>query len=165
MTSSAFDESSRMACGSTRQYGLISRSRSIAASSLGRPTSDCAVEHLALQVGLVDPVELDQPQPADAGGGEIERQRRAQPAGADQQHPRALEPLLALDPHLGDDQVAAVAAQLGRAQRTRRVRQRPHASSPSSAARKTTSSSTNWSPSSRQLRRSRTPSSPSPTIR
>jgi hypothetical protein len=41
------------------------------------------VDDLALQVAGVDDVEVDQAERADAGGGEIERQRRAEAAGAD----------------------------------------------------------------------------------
>ena len=48
-----------------------------------------AVDDLALQVAEVDDVEVDEPQRADAGRGEIQRRGRAQPAGADAQHARA----------------------------------------------------------------------------
>src|SRR5262249_17316897 len=71
-----------------------------------------AVEHLALQVGEVHHVKIDQPEPADARGGEVQRQGRAEAAGADQQDAAGLEALLALEPDLGHDQVAAVPGHL-----------------------------------------------------
>ena len=45
------------------------------------------VEHLALQVGEVDGVVVDDTEGADAGRGEIERRRRAESAGADHAAP------------------------------------------------------------------------------
>ena len=71
-----------------------------------------AVDDLALQVGGVDHVVVDQADGADPCGGEVERQRRPEPAGAHQQHLGGLEPLLSLHPDVGDDQVAAVARDL-----------------------------------------------------
>ena len=67
------------------------------------------VNHLALQIGEIDDVEIHQADAADAGGGQIEAERRAEPAGADQQHLGGLEFQLAFHPHLGHDQVARVA--------------------------------------------------------
>ena len=75
-----------------------------------------AVQDLALQVGLVDGVELDDADAADAGRGQVQGQRRAEPASADQQRGAGLEPLLACDAHIRDQDVAAVARQLGGAQ-------------------------------------------------
>ena len=75
-----------------------------------------AVQYLALQVGLVDLVELHDADAADAGRGQVQRQRRAEPAGADQQRGAGLEPLLSRDAHVRDQDVAAVARQLGGAQ-------------------------------------------------
>ena len=60
----------------------------------------------------VDDVEVDEAERADAGGGEIERGWRAEPARADEQHARALELLLPLETDLGEDEVAAVAEDL-----------------------------------------------------
>jgi hypothetical protein len=39
------------------------------------------VQDLALQVALVHHVEVHDPDAADAGGGKVERERRAEPAG------------------------------------------------------------------------------------
>ena len=70
------------------------------------------MEDLALQVALVDDVEVDEADAADAGRGQVERGGRAEPAGADQQHAAGLQPALPVDPDLGHDQVARVAGDL-----------------------------------------------------
>ena len=85
---------------------------SAAESSFGRPTSAVRVDDLALQVGEVDDVEVDDAERADTGGGQVQRQRRAEAAGADAQHARGLQLLLALHADLGHDQVARVAQDL-----------------------------------------------------
>ena len=74
-----------------------------------RPTSRGGVDHLALQVGEIHHVEIDDADAPHARRGKVQAQRRAQSAGADQQHLRGLQLLLALHAHLGNDQVAAVA--------------------------------------------------------
>ena len=70
------------------------------------------MDHLALEVGRVDDVVVDDPERADPGGGEIERGRRAEAPGADQQHLRVEQLDLALDPDLGQKRVARVAVAL-----------------------------------------------------
>jgi hypothetical protein len=70
------------------------------------------VDDLALQIAGVDDVEVDQAESADAGRGEIERQRRAQAAGADAEHARGFEAALALHAHFGQDEVARVAGEV-----------------------------------------------------
>ena len=70
------------------------------------------VDHLALQVGGVDDVVVDEADRADAGGGEVERGRRAEPAGAEQQHLGVQQLDLAVDPDLGQQRVARVAVAL-----------------------------------------------------
>ena len=52
---------------------------------------------LPVQVGELDPVVVDDAERADAGRREIQRERRAEAAGADQQHP-GLEQLGLADP-------------------------------------------------------------------
>jgi hypothetical protein len=65
-----------------------------------------------VQVRLVDHVEVDDADGADAGGGEVHAARRAEPAGADEQDLGGLELALADGADLGQDEVAAVAADL-----------------------------------------------------
>ena len=72
------------------------------------------VDHLALQVRLVDDVVVDDPDRADAGRGEVERRGRAEAAGAEQQH-LGLEQLdLAVVSDLGKKRVARVAVRWSR---------------------------------------------------
>ncbi len=71
-----------------------------------------AVDDLPLQIGVVDHVVVDQAQAADAGRGQIHRQRRAKAARADEQHRRRLQLLLPAHTHFGHDQMAAVALDL-----------------------------------------------------
>ena len=52
------------------------------ADALGR------VDDLALQIGQIDPVVVDDADRPDPGGREVEQHRRAEPAGADDQHAR-----------------------------------------------------------------------------
>src|SRR5688572_1120803 len=67
---------------------------------------------LALQVAEVDHVEVNDADGADAGGSEIHRGRRAEPAGADAQHLGRLELALTLDADLRHDKVPAVSLDL-----------------------------------------------------
>jgi len=71
-----------------------------------------AVEDLALQVGEVDPVRIDEGQAADAGGGEVERGGAAEAAGADDERARGAQLLLPLDTDLREEDVPAVAEKL-----------------------------------------------------
>ena len=84
-------------CSTTLTSGF---SASIAISrrlGLRHPDPLGVVDHLALQVGGVDDVVVDEADRADAGGGEVERRRRAEAAGAEQQHLRVEQLQLALE--------------------------------------------------------------------
>ena len=70
------------------------------------------VDHLALQVGGVDDVVVDEADRADPGRGQVERGRGAEPAGAEQQHLGVEQLQLAVDPDLGKQGVARVAVAL-----------------------------------------------------
>ncbi len=70
------------------------------------------MQDLPLQIAEIDHVEIDEADAADAGGREIQAQRRAETAGADEQHARGLEALLPVHADLGHDQVPAVAGDL-----------------------------------------------------
>ena len=67
------------------------------------------VDHLPLQIGQRHRVVVDDADHADAGGGEILQQRRAEAAGADHQHARRLEFLLAGAANLAQHEMAGIA--------------------------------------------------------
>src|SRR5262245_36337851 len=66
------------------------------------------VEHLALEVRLGHRVEIDQPESAHPRRGEIERRRRPETAGADDEHPRRAQPLLSRRADFGQAEMARV---------------------------------------------------------
>ena len=70
------------------------------------------VKDLPLEIRDVDGVAVHQPERADAGRRQVERGRRAEPAGADQEHLGAQQPALALVADLIQEEVAAVALDL-----------------------------------------------------
>ena len=107
--SSAFADDSGVSCVTTRHLRVqrcqpAGRRFDLAPSDVGR-----AVENLPLQVAEVDDVEVDEAERADAGGRQVERRRRTEPAGADADDARLLQLPLTLDADLRNDQVAAVA--------------------------------------------------------
>ena len=65
-----------------------------------------------MQVGEVDLVGIGEGELANAAGGEIQGCGAAEAAGADDQRGCSAQPLLALDPDLGKEDVAAVAEEL-----------------------------------------------------
>jgi hypothetical protein len=67
------------------------------------------MENLALQVGVIDHVKINDPERAHARGGKIKRKRRAQSAGADAEHARRLQFLLPIHANLRHDQMPRVA--------------------------------------------------------
>lgn len=84
-----------------------------------RPGSRCdlrladpvsGVGDLALQVRQLDLIVIDDPDRANAGRRQIQRQRRAQPAGTDHQHPRRLQLRLAGAAYVLQQNVPRVAA-------------------------------------------------------
>ena len=85
------------------------------------------MQHLALQVAQLHVVGVDDAQMPDAGRGEVERGRRAEPAGADQQDARRLESALTVLADLGQDEVAVIALQLVGVERRGRRREMRHA--------------------------------------
>ena len=104
---------------------------SSAESTFGHADPLGVVDHLALEVRQVDLVVVDDPERADAGGRQVQRRRRAEAAGAQQQHLGVEQLLLALDADLGDQQVAGVAVALFGGQRARAPR--PRSRGPSTA--------------------------------
>ena len=76
-----------------------------------------AVQHLALQVGGVDPIVVHDADRPNTRGRQILGNRAAEPPGADQQDPGLEQPGLPFDTDLGQAEVAPVAIELIRAQR------------------------------------------------
>ena len=70
------------------------------------------VRDLALQVGEVDMVGIDQREMADAGAAQVQRHRRAEAAGADDERTRTQQTLLAFDADLVEQDVARITQQL-----------------------------------------------------
>jgi hypothetical protein len=89
----------------------MSRMACAADSTLGCPTRR-GVGDLALEVGEVDLVVVHQRDVADAGCRQVQRHRRAQPAGADDQRVAGTDALLAVDAELFQQDVARVAQQV-----------------------------------------------------
>ena len=82
------------------------------ALGLGPADAVRAVDHLALEVGDIDIVVVDDAERADPSGGEIEQDRRAEAARAHRQHARGQQLLLPRAAHLRQNQVAGVAVEL-----------------------------------------------------
>ena len=119
MISMMLEASSRVLYLTTFTSGLIAVIDCSAESTFGDADAVGRVDDLALQVREVDLVVVDDAERADAGGREVERGRRAEPAGAEQQHLRLQQLGLALEPDLRDQQVARVALALLGGQRLR----------------------------------------------
>ena len=68
-----------------------------------------AVDHLALQVGVIHHVVVHQPDAPHPGCRQVKGYRRAQPARADHQHRRRQQLALPFQPHFRHQQVARVA--------------------------------------------------------
>ena len=67
---------------------------------------------LALQVGQVDAVVIDDAERADPGRREVEEERRAEPAGADDEDARGEQLRLTLLADLVEDEMAGIAMEL-----------------------------------------------------
>src|SRR5580658_1798841 len=71
-----------------------------------------AEEHLALEVAVVNDVEVYDADGTDAGGGEVEEDGAAEAAGTDDKDFGGFEFLLGFEAESGDDDVAVVAREL-----------------------------------------------------
>src|SRR5262249_5245038 len=78
-----------------------------------------AVENLPLQVAGVHHVEVQDADPADAGGRQVHGGGRAETPGTQEQHARVAEFALACAPDFREDQVAGVALDLLRRESVR----------------------------------------------
>ena len=105
--------------GDDVDVGVEQRERLLGGVDLAVADAVDVVEDLALQVGVVDDVHVDDADRADAGRGEVEGGRRTEAAGAEQQHLRVEQLLLALLADLGEQEVALVAVALLGGQRGR----------------------------------------------
>ena len=72
------------------------------------------MEDLALEIGGIDHIRIDESEPADPGGGQIERGGRAERTGADQQDGGVFQTQLSGLAHVGNEQMARVAEQFRR---------------------------------------------------
>ena len=97
-----------MSCPTTSIVGLIARRCSSADSTLERPTSAFVCRIWRWRLRDVDGVEVDDADLPDAGGGQVQRDRRAEPAGADHQHARVEQLALPGAADVGQDDVARV---------------------------------------------------------
>ena len=84
---------------------------------LRHPDPVGVVDHLALQVGCIDDVVIDEADRPDPGGGEVEAGRGAEAARAEQQDLGVEQLELALEADLGNEQMARVALLLVLGQR------------------------------------------------
>ena len=115
--------------------GVDGGERGARALDLGHADAVRGVDDLALQVGEIDRVVVDDADAPDARGGEVHQHGRAEPARADHQHARGQQLLLALAAELGQDDVARVARQLLVGKFERHGRTRPHRLSNSAVER------------------------------
>ncbi len=84
------------------------------ALEFGFPDPRLAVEDLALEIRGIHHIRIDQAEAADPGGGKIERGRRSQRAGADEQDGRVFQLQLSARPDGGDEDVAGITEQFRR---------------------------------------------------
>ena len=94
--------------GDHLDVGIESLDRLPRGVDLRLPEALRRVDDLPLEVRLVDDVGVDDPDAADPGRGQVERGRRAESAGADQQHLRVEELELPFLADLRDEEVTAV---------------------------------------------------------
>src|SRR5213594_1134992 len=83
------------------------------------------VEHLTLQVRLVNHVEVDDPETADAGGAKVLGERHAESPGADDEGGRLLELQLPRHADLGQDQGPGIALDFRRHEHVFALRSQP----------------------------------------
>jgi len=79
---------------------------------LGHAHPRRVVDDLALEIGEIDLVVVDQRDAADPGRGEIEQHRRTEPAGTDHQRMARADARLAVDAELFEQDVARIAQQV-----------------------------------------------------
>ena len=108
-SAAAFAAVSASGYTSTARSGRNARSVAAAESAFHCPTTIVPVDHLAVEVGDVDTVVVDHPDPSDSRGGEIQEDGRSQSSRADDERGRPEESLLPGLPQFLDEDVPAVA--------------------------------------------------------
>ena len=91
---------------------------------LGRADISVLVQELALEVVQFNPVEIGDPQRADARGGEVERRGAAEAAGAHHQNSGRRKLALTFHANLCQRQMPAVPGAIGRGELGRRCHPR-----------------------------------------
>ena len=107
--------------GDDVDLGVQRVDRSLRGLDLALPHPVRRVDDLTLEVADVDDVEVDDADRPDPGGREIQRTRRSEPTGADEEGLRAEQLRLAGRSDLRDEQMAAVALLLLRCQHDRGI--------------------------------------------
>src|SRR6185369_3133370 len=74
-------------------------------------------QHLPLQVGFIDDVEVNNAKSSNSSGGQIERDRGAKASRADAEHARGLQPLLPCGANLRHDEMPRISPHLIGAER------------------------------------------------
>ncbi len=110
MRSRAFSDVMRVLWRTTSQLRIDAVDGFLGGLRLGPADVGVRVQNLALEVGVIHGIEIHDADFADAGGGEIHGDGRAEAAGADAQDAGALDFLLACQPDFGQNQVPRVAA-------------------------------------------------------
>jgi hypothetical protein len=67
-----------------------------------------AVEDLALEVGEINGISVDETEAADPSGGEVEADGRAKSTGSDAEDARCFEAFLSFEGHFGHDEMPGV---------------------------------------------------------
>ena len=124
MISSALDESSARSCRSTADVRVDPVHGRLGGLGLGATDVGVGVDDLAMEVGQIDDVGVDDADRAHPGGCQVEQGRRSEATRADDEHPRRGEPLLTVTAHVGQQHVPGIARQLGPAERSTRLDQR-----------------------------------------
>ncbi len=114
---STFSESSRSWNGTTFTSGLSASIVRCADATFGSPSRSVEWTIWRCRFESSTTSGVDDPERPDARGREVQRGRRAEAAGADQEDARVEQPLLTLLADLGDEQVARVALALRRRER------------------------------------------------
>ena len=88
MIDAALSAVSRAFIAITRTSGLTAASMAARALDLGPADALGRMNDLALQVGEIHDIVIDDAERADSGRRQVEQQRRAEAAGADHEHAR-----------------------------------------------------------------------------